>query len=463
MSVTLTLTTRAGRVSVQHEETILATTPVDALPALPAAQGDLREAGAHLLAALGGPALLALLPQNGGRIILDIPPSDPADRVPWEFACLPNGQLLACLHDWLRLVDADAPPLESGAGDGLQLVALGADPLVDERGRAGDGYRLQLDREMRQLRRTLRESNKQVTAYRIPPTRQALRRALARPQATWLHLSCHGQVIETPNGPLARLLLEDDNGKTAYLTGKDLSAFAAMGSVRLVLLSACVTAEGQANLTRALVHNGLPAAIGMQGSFADPLSDDLAAALYEALLQGWDLATAVRQARQALLDHPQMAGLPVLYARRGGTAPLTLAAGRADLRRLDAAAAVRLPLEVQAPQVLLGRNQELYDLARLLHADAGGARVVTITGTGGMGKTALAAAFVERFGWRWPDGAVGVSFAAGEVDAARFRGELLARLTGDEQADLPPRGQEEALLAAAREWDGLILVDNYES
>lgn len=55
-----------------------------------------------------------------------------------------------------------------------------------------------------------------------------------------------------------------------------------------------------------------------------------------------------------------------------------------------------------------------------------------------MGKTTLATAFVERFSWRWSDRVVGVSFAAGEVDATRFRGELLQRLTGDAAADLPP-------------------------
>jgi hypothetical protein len=56
-----------------------------------------------------------------------------------------------------------------------------------------------------------------------------------------------------------------------------------------------------------------------------------------------------------------------------------------------------LPPEVLAPKPLLGRNRALYDLARLYSA---GKHVVTIAGTGGIGKTALAASFAERFAWR---------------------------------------------------------------
>ena len=76
---------------------------------------------------------------------------------------------------------------------------------------------------------------------------------------------------------------------------------------------------------------------------------------------------------------------------------------------------------------------------------------------------ALAAAFAQRFALRWNDGVLGLSFAAGEVDDIRFRNELLERLTGNSGADLSAGHLEESLLAAFREWDGLLLIDNYES
>ncbi len=80
-----------------------------------------------------------------------------------------------------------------------------------------------------------------------------------------------------------------------------------------------------------------------------------------------------------------------------------------------------------------------------------------------MGKTALAAAYARRFALRYLDGVIGVSFAAGEVDAGVFRRELLRLLIGDELADRPRAQQEETILDTLRGRDVLLLVDNYES
>ena len=84
------------------------------------------------------------------------------------------------------------------APDTLHFVVLAADPLVDERGHAREGYRLRLDDELRAVRRTLNESGVDLLARRVPPTRDMLRRGPAL-----LHLTCHGNVIPGPDGPLA--------------------------------------------------------------------------------------------------------------------------------------------------------------------------------------------------------------------------------------------------------------------
>ena len=446
------------------DERLAGPTPRDTLPKAPALYADPYALGRSLYAALGGPALLARLEGDAGGLLIDA--DDDAQAVPWEFATLPGSEYLACRFGLLRLVDRPAPPPTPGP---LRLIVLGADPLVDDKGRAREGYRLKLDEEFAALRAGLNASGKALEARRLPPTAEALRaalRTLPPDGAALLHLSCHGTVVKTDSGPSAMLLLEDADGAEQRLRGADLTNMAPRrGGLRLVVLSACKTDEGQAGLARALVAAGAPAALGMSGSFPDALSDHLAVALYETLLAGHDLGEAARQARRQLAGRDTgAAGLPVVYVARGGWAPLAAGDGVPAAGGLGWPGRRVLPVEVRAPADLLGRNGDLHNLARLY---SGGARVVTITGTGGIGKTALAAAFAGRFAWRWPAGVVAASFAAGELDVARFRDALLEGMLGRAAAEPlraePAARQESALLDAAAGWPGLLLIDNYET
>jgi hypothetical protein len=320
MSVELTLhTDEKGQLSpLLGGQPLAGPTPLAGLPSLAALQADPYTQGRALTAALGGEKLVALLDGDPDRLLL-LACDAAAEAVAWEYAALPDQQLLACRYGLLRLVlpggGRDAPPPNS---DGpLQFIALAADPLVDDRGRPWEGRRLNLEDELRAIRRTLQAGDKALLGRRVPPTRSALRRALRRGPAV-LHLTCHGDVVETEKaGPMAVLFLEDDDGGQDRLPGRDLAAMPPRGVLRLALLSACHTARGQANLARALVLNGLPAAIGMQGKLDDRLSDDLAQGLYETLLEGYPLGEALRQARQALQEEDyRAAGLPAGYVAR---------------------------------------------------------------------------------------------------------------------------------------------------
>jgi len=405
---------------------------------------------------------LASDPDN--LLLLDC--DDAADALAWEFATLPERQFLCVKAGMLRTVQPQqtSEDLNTSEVPQLNFIALAADPLVDQQGQPREGYRLDLDNEMRAIRETLEKSGKRLSAFRIPPTRDALIDSLMEGSAI-LHLSCHGNVVKTENGPMAVLALETEDGTLDPFLGADLLNVAPRGALRLVLLSACYTATGtQANLARALALNGVPFTIGMQNPFPDPLSDDLAVKLYRGLLAGLKIGEALRLTRVALAREIRSVGLPVGYISTDGwNMALSVGAGTPAVSGLGKPGAVALGGEIQPPRPLLGRNRELHQIASHF---ASGRRVITVAGTGGMGKTALAAAFAERFAWKWPRGVRGYSFA-NEVNAANFRYALMRALFGDQQAQqgvgLTAAQQREAILGAAREWNGLWLFDNYES
>ncbi len=460
MAITLKLRVEQGQLVVRFDDQTV-TTPAGNIPAIARLQADPFTNEQALTAALGGVEMLKRLTDDPDNLIL-LDCDEPADAFAWEFATLPDRQFLCVKAGMLRTVPRDAPP--AGGNCALNFIALAADPLVDERGKVRDGYRLDLDNEMRAIRETLQNSGKNLTASRIPPTREHLNRALRQGPAV-LHLTCHGTVVNTPNGPLAVLSLENQDGSHDALTGADLLNMAPRGVLRMVLLSSCMTATGsQANLARALALNGVPIAIGMQESFPDPLSDELAVALYDSLFSGLGMGEALRQARMSLMREPRSVGLPVGYVSANGwREAFPIQPGMPSVGGLGKPGFASLGGEIQPPRPLLGRNLELHQIANHFMQ---GRRVITVAGTGGMGKTALAAAFAERFAWLWPQGVRGVSFA-NEVNAANFQYALMRVLFGEEGAQkgagLSEGQQREAILGAAREWNGLWLFDNYES
>jgi hypothetical protein len=307
---------------------------------------------------------------------------------------------------------------------------------------------------------TLQNCGKSLEARRIPPTREHLYKALRKGPAI-LHLSCHGNVVKTNNGQMAVLSLEKKDGSHDPFAGSDLMN-TKRGILRLVLLSACRTATGtQANFARALALNGVPMTVGMQESIDDTLSDEIATALYGSLFSDFTFGEALQQARQNISQRFESVGLLVGYvARNGWKETLPLRDGTPSVGNLGKLGVAALGGEIQPPRPLLGRNLELHHLAKLY---ANGQKVITVAGTGGMGKTALAAAFAERFAWMWTQGVRAYSFA-NEVNYTSFTSALLRALSGEEAArqaaGVSENQQREAILEAAREWDGLWLFDN---
>ena len=123
----------------------------------------------------------------------------------------------------------------------------------------------------------------------------------------------------------------------------------------------------------------------------------------------------------------------------------------APLRSMDPAAPSNLPLPRSG---FIGRQEELKKLTKLLDRS----RVITLTGTGGVGKTRLAVQAADSLVSRFGDGVWFVDLAP--VD----NGGLVATAVATAMR-LPDRRQgtvEDALVAAAREWHALIVLDNCE-
>jgi predicted ATPase len=115
----------------------------------------------------------------------------------------------------------------------------------------------------------------------------------------------------------------------------------------------------------------------------------------------------------------------------------------------------RRPLPVSSTS-LVGREQAIDELAGLL--DRPGARLVTLTGPGGVGKTRLALAVAERAGGRFGSGAVFVPLA-GVTDPGLVVGGI-GRAVG---ADLAGTGAPlQALAEQLGDGAWLLILDNLE-
>ena len=470
----LTCDQQTCRVAVADTGQMLAETPLANLPDMRMVVGDPPGtpnrrigdpygAGERLFTALGGAALHRMIDADAeGLLLLEC--DDRAAQIPWEYAATSDRRFLVFDCAMLRLEPQRLPPLPA---EPPRLLVVCADPLHYLDGRE-PAYRLDFEREMQALCRALTESNRTLVTRRVPPTPAGLREALADGPAL-VHFSCHGSLVSMTNtdgtaGFDVLLELEDEHGVLRSLLGRDLIGYAPRGSLRLVVLSACQSAP----LARAFVRRGVPMALGMQHNFPDALSDDLVAAFYRYLSAGHSLAEALRQAQISLAEaHPATVGMLVGYARGQGWQALNLPSGKPDVQ-LDWNDRIRLPEAVVPPATgLLGRNAELVALAEALTQS----NVATIVGAGGIGKTALAAAFIRRFAWRFGR-VVGVSFANAPVDEGRVCRELIERLvstqalqtiisTSDQTTDLTTRLRQ-ALLALIKP-DDLVLFDNYES
>lgn len=447
------------------------------MPADPVAYGQ------RLWAALGGAALqtaLADLPRAPNLAgLVAIRSTDPhLQAIPWEY--LHDGSDFLIFRILLVREVPDAPhPAPPDPAQPWRLVSMGSDPLLqavrDPETKLLTGYaplpRLQVVRELETLRETLLRQTPPVPLrwQRIAPTAAALTDDLLPIEPVLFHYTGHGDVVD--GQPL--LCFDDGTGCMDPRPVPDLAANL-RDMVYLAFLNACRTADSRepgANLALALVQNGIPVVLGTQYQVLDAAANIFAQTFYRFLLAGQHPAQALYRARLQLKNQfrsaPREWAVPLLYLAADYAWPTQ------QPDRGIALEPIEPPLPhteaLRAPATIFGRDVELMELARAFLVDQ--QRIVTIRGTGGIGKTALVNALAGRLRFSFPNGIYALTLALAGSDAhlsaAAVRRTLADRLEVQDPAFDDPAAalrQEEVLVRQLRSRPQMLLIwDNYET
>jgi len=325
------------------------------------------------------------------------------EAIPWEYARGPQGWLV-CELPFVRGLPASerrpAPAVESG----LHVVAVASNPL------GKDISPLNIEGEWRRLEEVFRGLKQAAVLERVrPATLAELRRRLAGSRQRMVHFMGHGI---PPTGEVA-LLFEKENGAMTTVGGRELVS--RLGETTfLVVLNACASAEpsptGLDSLAAVLMKQGVPYALGMRFEIEDSDALLLARTLYDKLGRGTPLEQAVWQVRLVLQGSrcEWLVGVPVLYtALQAPASGFTGGEGAAQVN--DPQPSVDLYPLPRPAGGLQGRIDEQLWLGERLTGDQR-ARLLTILGVGGQGKSALAGVAAGRFAWAWPGGVYAATF-----------------------------------------------------
>lgn len=340
---------------------------------------------------------------------------------------------------------------------------------------------------------------------------------------------CPQEDCETVNLPDARKCIEcetslsrikpqtylgfcDERGMNRFIDTQSLRGLFVSSDLRLAVLSACETATltkeskprhsshqthqahqqqtpqkapqqqhvaADTTLAIALVTGQVPAVVAMPFSLQDDISPTFMFHFYEALADGRTLEEALSRARQALLPMQQRSWfIPVLYrhATEDDEGPSPLLAPRDEQQDHEHPLA-----HLGAKTNFVGRAQELRDLDELLVAIANGEQKtvgrlhlrpgthhIALTGSAGIGKSALAFEAVRRNRDKFPGAILGISLQDGKT----FSDALIEMV---HQLHIPMRNvaateviqrvrsvQNTLRSLASRELPSLLLLDSFE-
>lgn len=310
------------------------------------------------------------------RVMLEVTPETRQFlAVPWEIMVLPlkgAGDAGPRGEDFL-FQDARVSLVRQLRGAGQQTPPRVSQPLAVQTFLAEprDGRAIDSAATYAALERALSPAAAAAAWYAGPGTLVAIAERLraARPQV--LHILCHGEESPAARGRRHDLILTHQDGFMQRVSAFDLAPLLSLApGIQLVVLQACHSgsptwvsavdvageqAEGERrtleSIALALIREGVPAVVAMQGEVGQAAAGAFVQVLYEELAAGSGLEEAVAAGRMAMRPAGGAVdwSLPVVYQ---GSAPLedatwyTRAADRLD-------AAIRQPASARALRGLL--------------------------------------------------------------------------------------------------------------
>jgi len=318
-----------------------------------------------------------------------------------------------------------------------------------------------------------------------PPTFEQLRTHLRKHKGRYhiVHFDGHGSYAgaSAPNGfqlgaKEGLLVFENDEGEPDEVSASRLNRLLVDSDVPTVVLNACQSAmqsqdagDPFASVAAALLRAGTRSVVAMSYSLYVSGAQEFLPAFYSRLFDSGRLARAVMAGRQRMLAQPKRISargpfelhdwlLPVICQQGEVDLPFS---SRADRSLLESKLNDELRDRVRRMQ-FIGRDGPLLELERAMRLRPAG---ILIHGLGGVGKTTLAAGFLD-----WLDKTGGLEFPPFWFDFREIRSaEFVVNSIGTALfgGNFPAMGSLEQRvdgLAQALSQNRLVIVfDNFES